>query len=75
MWLENKMLLVVTDTWECLRKMSVEIKMAQVVNEHSYCLTKAYLDIKMARFDEVLEDGRRIAELEDWLKKLADLCP
>ena len=41
MWLENKMALVVTEMWECLRKTRLEIKMAQVVNEPSDCLTKA----------------------------------
>ena len=41
MWLENKMALVVTETWECLRKTILEIKMVQVVNEPSDCLTKA----------------------------------
>jgi hypothetical protein len=38
---ENKMALVVTETWECLRKTSLEINMAQVVKEISDCLAKA----------------------------------
>jgi len=46
--------LLVTETWECLRKTRLEIKMAQVVTEPSDCLTKAYLDIKMARLDQVV---------------------
>ena len=41
MWFENKMALVVTETWECMRKTRLEINMAQVVNESSLCLTKA----------------------------------
>ena len=41
MWLENKMALVVTEMWECLRKTRIEIQMAQVVNEPSDWLAKA----------------------------------
>jgi len=32
--------MVVTDKWECLRKICLEIKMAQVVNEPRDCLSK-----------------------------------
>ena len=43
------MTLVVTETWECLRKTRLEIKMAQVLTEPIDCLTNAYFDIMMAR--------------------------
>ena len=45
------MVLVVTETWECLRKTRLEIKMAQVVTEPRDCLTKAQLEIKIAWLD------------------------
>ena len=39
--MENKMVLVVAETWEWLGKTRLEIKMAQVVTETRDCLTKA----------------------------------